>query len=70
MAILKGDIQRLLEQLADARSEAVSSVSALAQIDLVKSRMEAAYDTLKVFSILCRAMPFLVKSAQERLANS
>lgn len=48
VTVLKSDIQRLLEQLADARAEAVASVAALAQIDLVKTRMEAAYDTLKV----------------------
>lgn len=45
---LKADVKSLMDQLGDARGEALASVAALAQIELVKSRMEAAYDTLKV----------------------
>ena len=54
--VLKSGVQRLLEQLADARAEAEAPVATLAQIDLVKTRVEAAYHTLKVAPQLDRAV--------------
>ena len=45
---LKGDIGRGLSSVATAASSASISVATLAELDLAKSRMEAACSTLQV----------------------
>ena len=49
-ASLKGDVRRLVAALAEAHEEAAASVATLARIDVVKGRMQAAHDTLRVRS--------------------
>ena len=45
---LKGDIRRGLVSVSTAASTASMSVATLAELDLAKSRMEAACSTLQV----------------------
>lgn len=47
---LKGDIRRGLGSVSTAASTASMSVATLAELDLAKSRMEAACSTLQVSS--------------------
>lgn len=54
---LKGDIRRGLSTVGTAASAASINVAALAELDLAKSRMEAACSTLQVhFIIQCTAV--------------
>jgi hypothetical protein len=48
VASLKADVTRLLAGLAAAHAEAAENVAVLVELDKVKSRMEAARDTLRV----------------------
>ena len=62
---LKGDIRRGLSSVSTAASTASMSVATLAELDLAKSRMEAACSTLQVR--LCASQRR--ESAEQRLSS-
>lgn len=54
---LKGDVARALRELGEAPAREGSAVAALAELERVKARMEAACSTLKVGPLQCLGCP-------------